>query len=172
MFSWNYIGWILSTNISWKRNITICYLRMYLEMFNRLDFTSFYICKSNLEISDTVEENQSVCSLENWGWGWAKGPKVKVDNILCVGSPHRDTVGLKNKYAWIRLQTGVEWLFLAGFKVSKEPKRPDMSSCIVRDPQNSLISHKKNLLGGINIVYKAVSSFIDCTSCTCQASTK
>ena len=74
-------------------------------MFNRLDFTSFYICTtqvrtySNLEISDTVQENQSVCSLENWGWGWAKGPKVKVDNILCVGSPHWDTVGLKNKYA-------------------------------------------------------------------------
>ena len=72
----------------------------------------------------------------------------------------------------IRLQTGVEWLFLARFKVSKEPKGPDMSSFIVRGPQNCLSSHKKIFLGGINSVYKAVGSFIDCTSCTCQASTK
>ena len=48
----------------------------------------------------------------------------------------------------IRLQTGVEWLFLAGFKVSKDPKRPDMSSFIARGPQNCLSSHEKNLFWG------------------------
>ena len=73
----------------------------------------------------------------------------------------------------IRLQTDVEWLFLTWFKVSKDLKRPDMSSFIARGPQNCLSSHeKKSFLGGINSVYKAVGSFIDCTSCTCQASTK
>ena len=97
----------------------------------------------------SVQENQSVCSLENWGWGWAKGPKVKVDNSLCVGSPHRDTVGSKNMYTWIRLQTGVEWLFLAGFEVSKDPKRPNMSSFIARGPQKKPQHSSKIICFGV-----------------------
>ena len=36
-----------------------------------------------------------------------------------------------------------------------------MSSFIARDPQNCPSSHKKNLFGGINRVYKAVGSIID-----------
>ena len=71
-----------------------------------------------------------------------------------------------------RLQTGVEWLFIAQFELSKDLKRPDMSSFIARGPQNCPISHKENLFWGINKAYKAVGSIIDCTSCTCQASTK
>ena len=73
----------------------------------------------------------------------------------------------------IRLQTGVEWLFIAQFELSKDLKRPDMSSFIARGPQNCPSSHeKKLLLGGINSVYKAVGSIIDCSSCTFKASTK
>ena len=67
----------------------------------------------------------------------------------------------------IRLQTGVKWLFLTWFKVCKEPKGPDMSSFIVKTA--SLVIKKP--FGGNKSVYKAVGSFIDCTSCTCQAST-
>ena len=39
-------------------------------------------------------------------------------------------------------------MFLAGFKVSKDPKRPNMSSFIASGPQNCLSSHKENLFWG------------------------
>jgi hypothetical protein len=71
----------------------------------------------------------------------------------------------------IRLQTAVKCLFLAGFEVSKDSKRPNMSFFIARDPQNCPSSDKK-LFWEINSLYKAVGSIIDCTSCTCKASTK
>ena len=51
-----------------------------------------------------------------------------------------------------------------------------MSSFIVKYPQNCPSSHekqkKKMFFWGVNSVYKAVGSIIDCTSCACQASTK
>ena len=53
----------------------------------------------------------------------------------------------------IRLQTGVKWLFMAQFELSKDLKRPEMSSFIARVPQNSLISHEKKSFGGKNSVY-------------------
>ena len=45
----------------------------------------------------------------------------------------------------IRLQTGVQWLFLAQFEVSKDPKRPDMSSFVARGLQNCPSSNKKKI---------------------------
>ena len=45
------------------------------------------------------------------------------DNSLCISSPHWDMIGSKNKYGWIRLQTGVKWLFLLRFEFSKDQKR-------------------------------------------------
>jgi hypothetical protein len=55
--------------------------------------------------------------------------------------------------------------------VSKDPKRPNISPFIARDPQNCPSSHKKSFCG-INRVYKAVGSNIDRTSCIYKASTK
>ena len=51
------------------------------------------------------------------------GRHPKFDNSLCIWSPHWDTIGSKNKYVWIRLQTGIKWLFLHGFEFSKDQKR-------------------------------------------------
>ena len=65
---------------------------------------------------------------------------------------------LLSKYIWIWLQIGVKWLFLVWFEVSKDPKRPNLSSFIARDPQNFPSSHKKIFLGGINSIYKSVGS--------------
>ena len=74
----------------------------------------------------------------------------------------------------IRLQTGVEWLFLARFESSKDPKRSDMSFFYWQRSSKLPQQSSKNIFfeGWINSTYKAVGSIIDCTSCTCQASTK
>ena len=71
----------------------------------------------------------------------------------------------------IRLQTAVKCLFLAEFEIPRDSKRPNMSFFIARDPQNCPSSDKK-LFWEINSLYRAVGSIIDCTSCTCKASTK
>jgi hypothetical protein len=88
----------------------------------------------------------SVCLLvlqtEYWWWF-----SLKINLNYALETMHR--LSLAGCTNWvIILQTGVEWLFLAWFKVSKDPKRPDMSSFIVRDPQNCLSSHEKKPGGG------------------------
>ena len=55
---------------------------------------------------------------------------------------------LLSKYIWIWLQIGVKWLFLVWFEVSKDPKRPNLSSFIARNPQNFPSSHKKKSFRG------------------------
>ena len=79
---------------------------------------------------------------------------------------------LKNKYIWIRLQTGVKWLFLAQFGPYLKTQKAKHVFLYCQRSFKTAPAVIKNLFGGINRVYKAVGSIIDCTSCTCKASTK
>ena len=78
---------------------------------------------------------------------------------------------LLSKYIWIWLQIGVKWLFLVWFEVSKDPKRPNLSSFIARNPQNFPSSHKKNLFGGHKQRLQGCRFNFHRTSCTCKPST-
>ena len=79
---------------------------------------------------------------------------------------------LKNKYIWIRLQTGVKWLFLAQFGLYLKTQKGQTCLPLLPEILKTAPAVIKNLFWGINRVYKAVGSIIDRSSCTCKASTK
>ena len=105
-------------------------------------------------------------------WGLERWQTPKFDKSLCIWSPNWDTIGLKNKYVWIRLQTGVKWLFLAQF--GQYLKTQKGQTCLPLLPEilkTAPAVIKKYLLGDKQSLQGCRFNYWP-TSCTCKASTK
>ena len=135
-----------------------------------LDFTSFYIC-TYIKQSLSKRINQCVHSRIGGGVG-QRDPKSKLI-IVYVLEAHTGTLLVRKtctlELDFKRVLNGCFW---PDSKYLKTRKGQICLPLLLEVLKTASAVIKKNLFWGINSVYTAVSSFIDCTSCTCQASTK